>query len=87
MSPKSRQAAHDLRVAFDLPPIQPHKLENSRIDDTTATAIYRHMYRTTPNGTHRRHACLTQAGVWCWQNALERPQDISWYLRRKLRRH
>lgn len=30
MSPKARQAAHDLRAAFDLPPIQPHKLETTR---------------------------------------------------------
>ena len=44
-----------------------------------------HMYfskgfMSKKRGTH----CCLKMGYWCWKNALERPQDILVYLKRKL---
>lgn len=41
-----------------------------------------HSYMIGANGKPRVHACLV-SGMWCWENARERPKDIIKFLRKK----
>jgi hypothetical protein len=43
-----------------------------------------HTFYIGANGGPDRHACL-QEGVWCFQNFRQHPQDITKYLKRKLK--
>jgi len=46
---------------------------------------YQHTYLVGGLGkdSSRTHACL-RMGDWCWQNFLEKPLDIRFYLKKKL---
>lgn len=54
------------------------------VDNTTGTAYYQHIYRSTFGGTFQdkvrgQHMCL-QWGNWCWKQAREYPLDAIKFL-------
>lgn len=60
-------------------------LDDLDVDNSTQTAYYEHIYRTSFMSDYRRHACM-QSGNWCWKQAREYPMDAIRYLFGRLRR-
>ena len=55
-------------------------LADLKVDDSTSTAYYQHIYRATfGKDIPKRHVCL-QWGHWCWKQAREYPWDAVRYL-------
>ena len=60
-----------------------HPIKHDYIEDRVETMYVKHFRRTSFMSTDKgRHACL-KMGYWCWQNALQYPQDIITYIRKK----